>query len=408
MGDRLRGETAAKGQKIQYGYDTAGLRLWKQSMTDSIIHVFYNGLDGKPLADFYLSGSVQGGDPMVYFAGKRVDNGSVEDRLGTAVAQTGQSRKFFPYGELRSDPVTGLQFATYQRDSTTNFDYAHQRYYSSQIARFLTPDPDSGSAKPEIPQSFNRYPYVGGDPVNQNDPTGLYGYCDASEDCPILAVRENDAGGGGDFEGRAGFMGDPQAEAEADYDVSVQETIRTANIQAAAMKLVSTALKDAAAGFAAALLSGLFTQECGADMYALGISPEDWAAKLTSVSTVSGPGSTDPVAPTLPSGQLQPQNVDKVTIGMQFTGGTGAISDPNGPKVYINPYAPGMDPANAQAMAGTIAHETLHKLGSGLAADTTIQGILGLTVDEHNSQNISDRLAQDCFPMTPSAPILLP
>jgi len=146
-------------------------------MTDSVIRVYYNGLDGKPLADFYLSGSVQGGDPMVYFAGKRVDNVSVEDRLGTAVAQTGQSRKFFPYGELRSDPVTGLQFATYQRDSTTNFDYAHQRYYSSQIARFTTPDPNhantGGTGDPAEPQSWNRYTYVGGDPVNFADPEGL-------------------------------------------------------------------------------------------------------------------------------------------------------------------------------------------------------------------------------------------
>ncbi len=68
-----------------YGYDPGGLRVWKQG-PDGVLHVFYNGLDGKPLVDFTLAsgGAVQGGTPMVYFAGKRVDNGSVEDRLGTA------------------------------------------------------------------------------------------------------------------------------------------------------------------------------------------------------------------------------------------------------------------------------------------------------------------------------------
>ena len=162
-----------------YGYDAAGLRLWKQG-PDGVTHVFYNGLGGKPLADFYLaSGSVQGGTPMVYFAGKRVDNQSVEDRLGTAVVQGGTTiRAYYPYGELRGNPATDLQFATYKRDSTTNLDYAQQRYYSSQIARFLTPDPyqtntgDQGD--PEDPQSWNRYTYTQNDPVNGTDPTGLW------------------------------------------------------------------------------------------------------------------------------------------------------------------------------------------------------------------------------------------
>jgi len=121
-----------------YGYDAAGLRLWKQG-PDLVTHVYYNGLDGKPLADFYLSsGSVQGGSPMVYFAGKRVDNQSVEDRLGTARVEGGTaSVAHYPYGELSSPTSAEVQFATYKHDSTTNFDYAQHRYYSSQIARLV-------------------------------------------------------------------------------------------------------------------------------------------------------------------------------------------------------------------------------------------------------------------------------
>jgi RHS repeat-associated protein len=99
----------------------------------------------------------------------------VEDRLGSDVTTNGDHRKsYYPYGELKPGmwPVDP-QFATYRRDSATQFDYAQQRYYSSKIARFLTPDPWGGSAGPGEPQSFNRYAYVQGDPINHFDSTGL-------------------------------------------------------------------------------------------------------------------------------------------------------------------------------------------------------------------------------------------
>jgi hypothetical protein len=47
------------------------------------------------------------------------------------------------------------------------------RYYSSQWGRFLSPDPYGGSVKLGSPQTWNRYAYVNGDPINGNDPFGL-------------------------------------------------------------------------------------------------------------------------------------------------------------------------------------------------------------------------------------------
>ena len=47
------------------------------------------------------------------------------------------------------------------------------RYYASQWGRFLSPDPYGGSARLGAPQTWNRYMYVLGDPVNSNDPPGL-------------------------------------------------------------------------------------------------------------------------------------------------------------------------------------------------------------------------------------------
>jgi hypothetical protein len=37
----------------------------------------------------------------------------------------------------------------------------------------MTPDPYTASGGPADPQSWNRYAYVGGDPVNRNDRSGL-------------------------------------------------------------------------------------------------------------------------------------------------------------------------------------------------------------------------------------------
>ena len=60
-------------------------------------------------------------------------------------------------------------------------DAAHQRYYSSQFARFMSSDPYKASAGPSDPQSWNRYAYTRGDPITYSDPTGrsiVVGSCD--------------------------------------------------------------------------------------------------------------------------------------------------------------------------------------------------------------------------------------
>jgi hypothetical protein len=52
-------------------------------------------------------------------------------------------------------------------------DYANNRYYSNAYGRFMTPDPYQASGGPSNPQSWNRYAYTSGDPVNFHDPAGL-------------------------------------------------------------------------------------------------------------------------------------------------------------------------------------------------------------------------------------------
>jgi RHS repeat-associated protein len=68
-------------------------------------------------------------------------------------------------------PFQPQTFTTYIRDGNGQQDAMARRY--SVGGRFSQPDPYGGSYNFADPQSFNRYAYVGGDPVNRRDPSGL-------------------------------------------------------------------------------------------------------------------------------------------------------------------------------------------------------------------------------------------
>jgi RHS repeat-associated protein len=115
----------------------------------------------------------------VYFAGRLIraeGNPVTTDRLGS-VRNGGPGplgyQAQYPYGVEYTLTVNDREkYATYTRDNA-GLDYAANRYYSSQWGRFLSPDPYGGSAATGNPQSWNRYAYVGGDPANSSDPSGL-------------------------------------------------------------------------------------------------------------------------------------------------------------------------------------------------------------------------------------------
>jgi RHS repeat-associated protein len=60
-----------------------------------------------------------------------------------------------------------------ERDSETGLDHAWWRKHENLSGRWTSPDPYNRSMATADPQSFNRYSYVGNDPVNFIDPTGL-------------------------------------------------------------------------------------------------------------------------------------------------------------------------------------------------------------------------------------------
>ncbi len=103
----------------------------------------------------------------------------------------------------------------------------------SPVGRFNTPDPSRNSVHPGNPGSWNRYAYTVGDPVNRNDPRGLFdgdpddgipcgdGSIDYSGDnCAYDGGPASDGNGGGGDGGLAdaGLIGSVTVTAISDSD----------------------------------------------------------------------------------------------------------------------------------------------------------------------------------------------
>jgi len=81
----------------------------------------------------------------------------------------------FPYGDgfscSVSDPSTTL-FTGKERDTESGLDYFGARYYSSNMGRFMSPDPENFGANIMNPQSWNMYSYAMNNPLINVDPDG--------------------------------------------------------------------------------------------------------------------------------------------------------------------------------------------------------------------------------------------
>jgi RHS repeat-associated protein len=105
------------------------------------------------------------------------------DRLGVRLITnqaTGSSleQQALPFGTPLENETTGStnrRFTSYDRSNVTGLDYAQNRTYDAQQGRFTQVDPIGMlAASLDNPQSLNLYAYVGNDPVNRTDPSGLF------------------------------------------------------------------------------------------------------------------------------------------------------------------------------------------------------------------------------------------
>jgi RHS repeat-associated protein len=130
------------------------------------------------------------------------------DHLGTPRLVTDDNgsklgiHTYYPFGgELDSlgyeQPEAELKFTGHARDTGRtgglSLDDMHARYYSADVGRFLSIDPELKLKKILLaPQMWNRYAYVLNNPLNAVDPTGMVdddymdGQCSGCDDGPSV------------------------------------------------------------------------------------------------------------------------------------------------------------------------------------------------------------------------------
>ena len=184
--NRLSTITSSSTELAYYSYDAQNKRIFSGpagadqygNLTNYTVYVYSPSgqrLGGYQLATAFVDNSktnyvvtptlqVTGTSNDQYFGGRRL---AVMDQLGSAGT-------YYPWGEAKggSNPQDTWNFATYWQDSVSGLNYANNRYYSNSYGRFMTPDPYTNSGRLSDPQSWNRYAYTRGDPVNRLDPLG--------------------------------------------------------------------------------------------------------------------------------------------------------------------------------------------------------------------------------------------
>lgn len=165
--------------QVSTWYDTVGNTGSTQSC-----ELHFIGITGQRLAEYGCQYEADNGSPWQFLyslkdrahktAGILTDWGGKPvhtDRLGSVRWDWNGGRySYYPYGEVRTAPAGQTGLYGDLEDPI--------RGYDSNGARFSVPDPmGMKAANASDPGSWNRYAYVGGDPVNFDDPNGTMAHC---------------------------------------------------------------------------------------------------------------------------------------------------------------------------------------------------------------------------------------
>jgi RHS repeat-associated protein len=203
-------QSAASGTVLtqaNYSYDAFGNRVQSsvsQNGGAPVVTKFAYGPSGL-WADLTAAGSVQtrylSGDQPDQWLGRADSSGAVAwlltDHLGSVRALTDATGAvtdkldYDAFGNVTKETapsLTGrLRYAGYEWDADTGLYHDAARYYSAALGRFITQDP-TGLGPDSNPER-----YVGNDPTNRTDPSGLDAQLPARGDSAIAWDWEQEA-----------------------------------------------------------------------------------------------------------------------------------------------------------------------------------------------------------------------
>ncbi len=376
----------------RYGYDLSNHRVYRKK-ADGTEEFTVWGAQGERVEVFKIvSGQAQTQTTNIYFAGRLMrtknhttgwETALTTDRLGSVAVRVNPSGineklRYYPYGEEYAATTNDRdKYATYLRDSSTGLDYAINRYYGSNLARFLSPDPLGGSANLGNPQSWNRYGYASNDPINKSDPFGLLDIdvnsCRAEvifdgERIVVVGQRCELTPGGGDA-----LFGNPEDTFFARALLQLED----------ARSYIYSHLNN--------------SEKCAEDLAKLGTNLDELVSQVGEIVFGNGRTSFDvPYSSLFPgqAGASQEALNPGLSVGAFFAvrRGVRALSDINDKRtVYINPA---LIRGDNRKMGGLLLHEAVHqKTGK---VDPDLQKALGYS-EKEASEVVGLRLAKDCL-----------
>jgi RHS repeat-associated protein len=400
---------------INYGYDGQGKRffMWPAGAVDAYSNATYSVVayspSGQKLGIYQIFSCNHSNSNQLaltlcstlstsdqYFGGRRL----------ASMDQLGSVGTYYPWGEAKgtTNPQDTWSYATYWRDSVSTLDYANNRYYTNAYGRFMTPDPYGNSGRLTDPQSWNRYAYTRGDPVNRYDPSGTDD--SAPYLCPVGA-------GEGNTELVECFdVTAPLPSAIGSGTSYVAKVAAIAAYQAAMVALSAMWDKThsdltTAAAFIASDAAGMEALPgCEKDIQTLN---QETRSDVTFAEIAFQAGHTN-FNDALTSGYAPPGFVGPPTPAFYSSdwpagGYTYAISYLNTNQEYWLPgstmYTPnsvmsGLTPVamTPGRLDGMVMHELLHNMGFN---DDQLQSATGI-IDPLTTDTISQQLSKDCFP----------
>jgi len=186
----------------EYIYDAEGRRVAKTNSSGAPTSIYILGLGGEQVTELNSSGAwvhsnvfAGGGRLLASYEGPAGTDTAgyhyhLTDWLGTKRMQTTasgnqeQTCMSYPFGDglacTGGPDATEHHFTGKERDVESGLDYFEARYFTSDLARFMTPD---WAAKPTAvpyaeygnPQSLDLYQYMRNDPLGGVDPNGHCG-----------------------------------------------------------------------------------------------------------------------------------------------------------------------------------------------------------------------------------------
>jgi len=162
---RLVKVDASTANEAVYSYDANNWRVKKLVGGVTTYYIW----EGAVVIAEYSTTTPQGSGGLKFYHRDQLSTRMITDASGVVKGTQGH----LPFGEDAGTfaEVEKHAFTGYERDSESGTDYAVNRQYYTNVGRFMQPDPVAGSYLD--PQTLNRYTYVGNNPVNRDDRTGL-------------------------------------------------------------------------------------------------------------------------------------------------------------------------------------------------------------------------------------------